>query len=279
MDLDNDGDQDLVMPVERQISFFANDGKGHFTPKLELPIEGQTAYFLTSADYDQDGDLDIYAGFYFGLGEEESNRLPAPLPLHDSRTGGPNRLFRNEGSWQFADVTKNVGLDHNNDRWSFAAAWEDFDNDGDQDLYVANDFGRNNLYRNDDGKFQDVAGPAGAEDLNFGMSATFGDYNRDGWMDLYVSNMFSAAGGRITFQPGFQTGGTDEVKSHFRRMVRGNSLLQNAGDGTFKDVSATANVTMGRWAWGSMFADVNNDGWDDLLVANGFVTGHLPGDL
>jgi hypothetical protein len=91
--------------------------------------------------------------------------------------------------------------------------------------------------------------------------------------------MFSAAGGRVTFQPGFQTDGADDVKAIYQRMVRGNTLLENAGDGTFRDVSASANVTMGRWAWGSQFADINNDGWEDLLVANGFVTGHLPGDL
>lgn len=279
VDLDNDGDQDLVTPVERQIHFYSNDGQGHFKRELVLAIEGQTAYCLAAADYDRDGDIDIYAGFYFGQGEDENNRLPAPIPFHDARTGGRNLLFSNQGSWQFEDVTGQVGLDENNDRWSYAATWEDYDNDGDLDLYVANDFGRNNLYRNDQGRFSDVAAPAGAEDMNFGMSASFGDFNRDGWMDLYVSNMFSAAGGRVTFQPSFRADGAGEIKSTYQQMARGNSLLQNAGDGTFRDVSTDSKVTMGRWAWGSLFADVNNDGWEDLLVANGFVTGHLPGDL
>jgi hypothetical protein len=62
-------------------------------------------------------------------------------------------------------------------------------------------------------------------------------------------------------------------------MARGNTLLESAGDGTFRDVSSQAHVSVGRWAWGSLFADINNDGWEDLLVANGFVTGNLPGDL
>ena len=279
VDLDNDGDQDLVMPMERQIQFFSNNGKGQFTREAKLPFEGQTALTLAAADYDQDGNIDVYACFYHGQGLKESNRQPAPIPYHDARTGGFNRLLRNEGNWKFRDVTTEVGLDHNNDRWTFAAAWEDYDNDGDQDIYVANDFGRNNLYRQENGRFRDVAGPAGAEDMNFGMSASFGDYNRDGWMDIYVSNMFSAAGGRVTFQPGFQTEGTDEVKAVYQRMARGNTLLESAGDGTFRDVSSQAHVSVGRWAWGSLFADINNDGWEDLLVANGFVTGNLPGDL
>ena len=280
VDLDNDGDQDLVMPVERQIQFYSNNGEGQFAPEVRIAVEGETAYSLAAADYDQDGDLDVYACFYHGLGEVETNRLPAPIPLHDARTGGRNHLFRNEGNWRFYDATGEVGLDDENNRWSYAAVWEDYDNDGDQDLYVANDFGRNNLYRNDGlsaPRFSDVAGSAGAEDMNFGMSATFGDYNRDGWMDLYVSNMFSAAGGRITSQPGFQSVGSGAVKTAYQQMVRGNTLLENTGDGAFRDVSASRGVTMGRWAWGSLFADVNNDGWEDILVANGFVTGHLPG--
>jgi hypothetical protein len=188
-------------------------------------------------------------------------------------------LFRNDGEWKFRDVTDEVGLNHNNDRWSFSAVWEDYDNDGDLDLYVANDFGRNNLYRNDDGAFEDVARAAGAEDMNFGMSSTFGDYNRDGWMDLYVSNMFSSAGGRITFQPQFKTDVSSDLRSAYQQMARGNTLLENQRDGTFRDVSSSAGVTMGRWAWGSLFADINNDGWDDLVVANGFVTGRMPDDL
>jgi hypothetical protein len=188
-------------------------------------------------------------------------------------------LFRNEGNWQFQDATSEVGLDHNNDRWSFSAVWEDYDNDGDLDLYVANDFGRNNLYRQENGRFKDVAGSASAEDINFGMSASFGDYNRDGWMDLYVSNMFSAAGGRITYQPQFKQGVSSELKAAYQQMARGNTLLRNAGDGTFQDVSDEAGVTVGRWAWASLFADVNNDGWEDILVANGFVTGKMPDDL
>ena len=167
----------------------------------------------------------------------------------------------------------------NNRRFSYASAWEDYDNDGDLDLYVANDFGRNNLYRNDGGKFKDVAPTAGVEDLSAGMSVTWTDYNNDGWMDIYVSNMFSSAGNRIAFQREFQSDADGSTKGLFQRHARGNTLFENAKDGTFRDVSLEANVTLGRWAWGSRFVDINNDGWQDILVANGFLTQSNPDDL
>ena len=202
-----------------------------------------------------------------------------PIPYHDANNGGRNVLFRNNGAWRFQDVTKRVGLEQNNRRFSFAASWDDYDNDGDLDLYVANDYGRNNLYRNDRGRFTDIARRAGVEDISAGMSVSWGDYNNDGWMDLYVSNMFSSAGNRIAYQRRFHSGASEATRSEFQRHARGNSLFQNVGDGTFRDVSTSAGVTMGRWAWGSGFVDINNDGLEDLIVANGFVTQEDPGDL
>ena len=135
------------------------------------------------------------------------------------------------------------------------------------------------LIRNNDGKFVDVAEESGLLDGAFGMSSSFGDFNRDGLMDLYVSNMFSAAGSRVTSQPGFKTDLETSTKSKFRYLARGNSLFRNAGNGQFEDVSVQQGVTMGRWSWGSLFTDFNNDGWDDLLVANGFITGESTTDL
>ena len=205
--------------------------------------------------------------------------LGYPIPLYDANNGAPNALFRNLGDWQFENVTKKVGLDANNTRFSFAASWEDFDNDGDLDIYVANDFGRNNLYRNDDGRFSDVTAVAGVEDIASGMSVTWGDYNGDGLMDLYVSNMFSSAGNRITYQRQFRAGDDPQVLGRLQRMTRGNTLFQNMGDGTFRDVSVEAAVTMGRWAWGSKFVDFNNDGREDIVVANGFITNDRADDL
>ena len=167
----------------------------------------------------------------------------------------------------------------NNRRWSFAASWEDFDADGDMDLYVANDFGRNNLYRNDEGQFRDVAAELDVEDMAAGMSVSWGDFNRDGRMDLYVGNMFSAAGNRVTYQRRFLEGRSATDSAGVQRMARGNTLFMAQPDGSFADVSLAAGVTMGRWAWSSKFADLNNDGWDDLVVANGYFTNQKQDDL
>lgn len=279
IDLDNDGDQDLVVATDPLLHFGENDGTGKF--RWHEPFYGDTdAYSLCAADYDQDQDLDIYVCGYNARRQDPMHRgLPFPLPYHDANNGGQNYLLRNDGQFHFVDVTNETGLSVNNSRFSLAAAWEDYDNDGDLDLYVANDFGRNNLYRNDGGRFVDMAAAAGVEDQASGMSVSWADYNHDGWMDVYVSNMFSAAGNRVTYQRKFRDGLSDETVSSLRRMARGNTLFQNRGDGTFGDTSEQAAVTLGRWAWASRFVDLNNDGWEDLVVANGYVTNDDTGDL
>lgn len=267
VDLDNDLDLDLVMASGRHVLFLANDGTGHFERRTRFS-SNSIIRSLSAIDYDVDGFLDIYiCGYYDRSGDRLG--LGRPMPYHDANNGVQNFLLRNR-QWQFEDVTSETGLNQNNQRFSYAASWEDFDNDGDPDLYVANDFGRNNLFRNDGGIFTDIAAQAGVEDISAGMSVSWGDYNRDGWMDLYVGNMFSSAGNRIAFQRRYRDG---QDASEFQRHARGNSLFANQGDGTFLDVSEEAGVTLGRWAWSSNFVDFNNDGWEDLLVANGMVTG------
>ena len=279
VDLDNDGDQDLVVVCGSFVQFAENDGAGQFTLREQMMVETD-AYSLAAADFDQDGDLDIYVCGYNARRQDATNRgLPFPLPYHDANNGGRNYLLRNDGAFSFSDVTEAVGLHVDNRRFSLAAAWEDYNNDGDQDLYVANDFGRNCLYRNDGGSFVNVAQIAGVEDHASGMSVSWGDYDRDGYMDIYVSNMFSAAGNRVTFQRRFAEGIADDTLANIQRMARGNTLFRNRGDGTFEDVSVVADVTQGRWAWGSRFADVNNDGWQDLVVANGYMTNEDTSDL
>jgi len=276
VDLDNDGDQDLVVGT-RALLVLSNDGHGRFALQRVLP-EISYAYSLAAADYDNDGDLDVFACQYTPYGSQVQV-IPLPLPYHDANNGPANHLLRNEGGWKFRDVTVETGIDTGNRRFSFSAAWEDYDNDGDVDLYVVNDFGRNCLFQNDGGRFVNIAAEAGVEDVANGMSASWGDYNRDGLMDLYVANMFSAAGNRVTYQRQFQPQMNRTTKGLFQRLARGNTLFANRGDGSFDDVSLKERVTMGRWAWGSIFVDVNNDGWRDLFVANGYVTGDKTNDL
>ncbi len=271
-DLDNDGDLDLVAVLGSKVVVQANDGSGKF--ELKTVIDSASSLFSINAiDYDGDQDLDLFiCGYTLSSGVNLDDVFANPMPFEDANNGAPNLILRNEGGWNFTDVTSEVGLDQNNMRFSYASSWDDFDRDGDLDLYVANDFGRNNLYRNDGGKFTDVAADLGVEDIGPGMSASWGDYNNDGFPDIYVSNMFSSAGNRITTQSQFKAGLKEEDKLDFRRHARGNSLFRNRGDGTFEDVSVELGVTLGRWAWGSTFVDMNNDGWEDLYVTNGFLT-------
>ncbi|PYR75372.1 MAG: hypothetical protein DMF86_15515 [Acidobacteria bacterium] len=280
-DVDNDGDQDLILLTRTGPLLFRNDGKGRFTRDPEAfqfkqPLQGS----LTSAamaDYDRDGFLDLYLcayGYFIGVSEDKAG---PPSPYHDALNGSPNVLLRNDGRGHFVDVTDQVGLDQNNDRFSFAAAWVDYDEDGWPDLLVANDFGRKNLYRNEgmvNGHlhFRDVAAAAGVEDYGAGMSATFLDYDNDGRMDIYTGNMWTAAGQRVTSEPGFKRDAPAEVRDIYRRHTRGNSLFRNQGNGTFADVTRQAGAEFGRWAWSSDAFDFDNDGWQDLYIVNGMFT-------
>ncbi|MEZ5327902.1 MAG: VCBS repeat-containing protein [Verrucomicrobiales bacterium] len=283
VDLDNDGDQDLVVGTLTGLLVHSNDGKGHFEVRAALPLPAAMPFSISAADYDLDGDLDLFAACYNhrqGITVAQRQLFEHPVPYHDATNGGRNVLLQNAGNWKFRHVTKAAGLDDHDRRFSYAASWEDYDLDGDPDLYIANDFGRNTLYRNDfapgsgeSARFTEVAAVAGVMDHAAGMSVDWGDYDNDGWADLYVSNMFSSAGSRISQMGKFLPDVEEETKALFQRHARGNSLFRNLGaGGKFSDVSVEQVVTLGRWAWGSKFVDLNNDGWRDLVVANGFIT-------
>jgi tetratricopeptide (TPR) repeat protein len=280
-DVDNDGDQDLVLATSMQPLLFTNDGKAHFTPvpdafRFAHPLQGVLTS-IAMADYDRDGFLDLYLcvySYFFGAGEDKAG---TPAPYYDARNGPPAVLFRNDGHGRFVDATHAAGLDAGNDRYHFAAAWADFDGDGWQDLFVANDFGTKNLYRNLGSRngtvtFEDVAATAGTLDHGAGMSATFLDYDNDGRLDIYAGNMWTAPGRRVTASPAFMPDATAEMRALYRRHTRGNTLLRNLGDGRFEDRTLDARAEFGRWAWSADALDFDSDGWDDLYVANGMLT-------
>ncbi|MBP7951684.1 MAG: VCBS repeat-containing protein [Verrucomicrobiales bacterium] len=288
IDLDNDGDADGILTLGDKVVVFENDGKAHFKIRTQVA----TASWLMSmaaADADLDGATDLYLCGYSRLDAQKGGDLLAnPFPYHDANNGARNFLLRNEGAFRFADATRSTGLEVNNRKFTFAAAWEDYDNDGDPDLFCANDFGRKNLYRNDlirGGKpqgtlqFVDVAAEAGVLDPGAGMSASWADHDHDGFMDLYVANMFSSAGRRIASQVHFKPRDSAENRAELLRLARGNTLFRNRGDGTFEDLAEPSATFLGRWAWGSLFCDLNNDSWEDLYVCNGFYTRPDPGDL
>ncbi len=213
-------------------------------------------------DYDNDGDLDLYA--------VQGGRLEvgatAPVTLSD-------RLFRNDlqlgpdGSrnLRFTDVTAETGIEPGG--YGMGVAAGDFDNDGWVDLYVTN-FGPNRLLRNaGDGTFADVTAAAGAEDSRWSTSAAFLDFDHDGWLDLYVGNYVDFT--LTNHQPCFAPTSARDYCTPLAYRPEPDRLLRNRGDGTFEDVSARAGILESHGgALGVVAADFDGDGRLDIYVAN-----------
>jgi Flp pilus assembly protein TadD/peroxiredoxin len=281
-DVLNRGRQDLLVVTVNGPLLFFNQGNGAFRLKrnafrFRQPPRG-TFTGAAYGDYDRDGKLDVYFclySYYEGLGEYRY-----PSPYYDAQNGPPNFLFHNEGDGTFRDVTAETGMNQNNSHFSFDCHWCDYNRDGWPDLYVVNDFGRKNLYRNNgNGTFTDVAEPAGVLDIGPGMSACWFDYDNDGNPDLYVSDMWEAAGRRISDQKDFMPGLPEDIRALYRRHSRGNSLFHNRSDGTFEDRSAAAGVEISGWSWSCQDWDFDHDGFADLYTANGFISGPNPYNL
>jgi Flp pilus assembly protein TadD/peroxiredoxin len=275
-DFENKGLQDLLVVCGSGPLLFLNQGNGKFLLKRDafqfVQAPQGTFTHAAIADYDGDGRLDIYFclySYYVGL-----DQYHYPAPYFDARNGPPNFLFHNAGNGTFLDRTEAAGLNADNDRYSFACAWGDYNTDGYPDLYVANDFGRNNLYRNiGDGNFTVVSPEAGVEDVGAGMSACWVDFDNDGKPDIYSAAMWSGAGMRVSEQNRFHEKEPENVRALYRQHARGNSLYRNQGNGKFQNVSSQAGVAMGRWAWCSDAWDFDHDGYSDLYVANGYISG------
>ena len=275
-DFRNSGHQDLVVLGSAGPLLFINKGGGTFThvPEAFHFLTAPQGSFtgMAAADYDRDGRVDLYLCTYIYFQSEDQYRYA--VPYHDARNGPPNYLFRNqlaaEAGGYFLDVTEETGINQNNNRFSFAPAWCDFDGDGWPDLYVANDFGRSNLYRNRLGKFRDEAAEAGVENIGPGMSAAWFDYDGDGRPDLYVSNMWTEAGQRVISQLAFQPG--RELKAAYHGHTKGNSLYRNLGNGRFAETDGPEGVSMGRWAWCADGLDFDNDGAPEIFITTGMLT-------
>jgi Flp pilus assembly protein TadD len=275
-DLRNSGFQDLVLLRPGGPLLFINDG-ARFSLRTDAfrfhtpPAGGFTG--MSAADFDRDGKLDLYLCCYVYFQSEA--QYTYAVPYHDAQNGPPNFLFRNklnaDGTGFFEDCTEETGINENNNRFSFSAAWCDFNGDGWPDVFVANDFGRKNLYVNRNGHFHDGAAEAGVEDMGPGMSAHWFDYNGDGNPDVYVSNMWTDAGQRVASSPNFKPAAAAGALA-YRRHSMGNSLYRNHGDGTFENVTMMEHAGFGRWAWASGGHDFNNDGRPELLIGCGMLT-------
>jgi len=233
---------------------------------LEVPGSG-----VALIDYDNDGWLDIYLLNGSTLEAlQGKEKPPRAMLLHNNHDG------------TFTDVTDKAGVA--NERWGFGVAVADFDNDGWPDIYVSN-FGKNRLYHNNhDGTFTDVAEKAGVALGGWSTGPTWGDYDHDGRLDLFVPGYvhFNAdnppiAGHRPIPQGACKFRGVDVFCGPIGLVGERDHLFHNNGDGTFTDVSAKAGVSdpNGAYGFASLFVDVDDDGWLDLLVANDSVPNFL----
>ena len=252
-DFDNDGREDLLVYRYGYPSLLKNVDGARFNDVTEAAglrrwLNSNGAIWI---DYDRDGFLDLYVTTYFrddvDLWDVKTTQI-----MHNSfefaTNGGKNLLFRNVGGGRFEDVTARMGV--GSTRWTLAAAAADFNADGWPDIYLANDYGPEELYLNDGGK-RFVLTTAGLEsESKSGMSVALGDVYNRGRLDVFVTNI-SARG--YLFQ---------------NNNLRLNELSDRK---KFSNV-ADANVADAGWAWGAQFADLNNDGTDELFVANGFIS-------
>ncbi len=280
-DHDNDGDQDLFVThrawVEggkwqgETLRLYRNDGRGRFEDVSEavgLAVR-RYGFSATAWDYDQDGWVDL---FVCGYGRMASQPNDSWI---QARNGAPNSLFKNHGGERFEDVAAAIGIAGTS--WTYASAAADYDEDGDLDLYVANDYGVKELWKNDGkGGFMDVAADLGVTDVGNGMGVTWGDLDGDGRLDLYVSNMSSTAGNRIL---GRLAESVDEsVYADLKKLASGNSIFLADPEGGFRRQAASAGGINGSWAWSAALCDLDLDGALDVYCASGFVSGDQAAD-
>ncbi|MFZ1702675.1 MAG: CRTAC1 family protein [Pyrinomonadaceae bacterium] len=257
-DYDNDGFEDLFLYKWGKPELFHNDAGQGFTRTTDgsgLP-EWTNANTAVWFDYDRDGKIDLFVGGYFPEGLNLWNvesTLIMPESFEYAKNGGRKYLFHNLGSGKFEEVSKKLGIDSN--RWALAAGAADIRGTGYPDLFVANDYGVAELYLNENGeRFVEAGEKTGVGFApKSGMNATFGDVLNQGKFAIYVSNIS---------EPGI--------------LLQGNNLWMqkpNSKDLAFENQASSFGVEFGGWSWGSQFADLNNDGNQDIFLTNGYISG------
>jgi hypothetical protein len=251
-DIDNDGREDVLVYRYGYLALFRNVDGRHFEDVtvpagLHRWINSNSAIWI---DYDRDGLVDLYVTAYFR--DVDLWHLTTTRIMHNSfeyaTNGGKNLLFHNVGGGRFEDVTDRMGV--GSTRWTLAAASADFDGDGWPDIYLANDYGPEELYLNDHGR-RFVLSTAGLEsESKSGMSVALGDAFNRGRLDAFVTNI-----------------------SERGYIFQNNNLRLNELSTTrrFRNV-AEGQIADAGWAWGAQFGDLNNDGSNELFVANGFIS-------
>ena len=263
-DYNNDGWPDLYITCLGGNVLYRNNGDGTFTDvtKQAGVADGRWSTGAAFADYDGDGFVDLMVTNYvdYKLGDLANFGKSATCKYRGldvqcgprGLRGAGDSLWHNNGNGTFTNVSVRAGVEDKPGYFGLGVAWSDFENTGRPDLYIANDSTPNYLYRNDgNGKFTDISFASGTAVSDDGseqgsMGVAIADYNHTGLFSIYITNF------------------ADEY----------NTLYRNNGKGDFTDVSYDAGVALPSlpWVkWGTAFADLDNDGWADLLAVNGQV--------
>lgn len=257
-DYNNDGYEDLFIYKWGKAELFKNDsGKGFIrvTKDSGLPewMNANTAIWL---DINNDALLDLFIGGYYDENIDLWNLTTTkimPESYEYANNGGRNYLLKNQGDGTFKDVTIEYGI--TSTKWTMAAGSADMNGDLYPELFIANDYGVDEFYMNIEGKkFLEIGKAVG---LGFtpksGMNISFGDVNNTGELGIYVSNI-----------------------TEMGILLQGNNLWVleiSEGELSYNNVARTKGVELGGWSYGAQFGDLNNDGYQDLYVANGFISG------
>ena len=272
-DINNDGFPDIFISNYGTARLYKNNGNGTFTDiadKVGLNIDGWNTG-ATFGDYDRDGLLDLFVAAYvnFDLAKLPMSPVDAGKDGNAARNfcqfrgepvmcgprglpGASDRLFRQRPDGTFENVSEKAGVNDAGKYYGFSSVFADIDDDGYLDLLVVNDSTPKQLYLNKkDGTFEEIGYPSGIA-LNesgreqAGMGLAVGDYNNDGLVDFYITNF------------------SDDS----------NTLYKNDGDANFTDLTYQTGLgepTIPFLGWGTTFIDFDNDGWKDILIANGHV--------
>ena len=256
-DIDNDGFEDVVIYKWGTVELFRNQRGESFqrvTESAGMPawVNAGSATWL---DYDRDGWIDLFLAGYWPddvrLEHLKHTRI-MPESFEYADNGGGKWLLRNTGDGRFEDVTEKVGIDST--RWTLAVISADFNNDAFPDLFLANDYGVSELLVNEQGKrFRDVGKASGIGYApKSGMNAAVGDVLNQGRLAIYETNI-----------------------SEEGILLQGNNLWLPAADGSlrFDNLASVMGVELGGWSFGAQFGDLNNDGFADLYLTNGYVSG------
>ena len=281
-DMEGDGDLDLLIVRSEHPSLLLKQEGGKFVDVTEatgLRTAPGGAHVATVFDYDGDGDLDVYVGYYGADANNRGGSKKRNLPSMDGKNGTPHQLFRRGPDGKYVDVAKEAGVADVG--WTLAIGAFDYDNDLDMDLFLANDFGADVFYKNKgDGTFEDISKVTQTDDRGSGMNASFVDANKDGWMDLYVSNIDMFSKNIKVIYPTDQTTlpTLDEALQRTFQYLSGNKLYVNPGDkngrAAFKPEEGLRFEPGDRgWGWSATFFDYDNDADDDMYLSNGWIDG------